>query len=59
MEIIETIDNGESIVQIAKIGTVIGSDKDGNGVEQNFSEQAFEKIVEASKDKEYLVDKDH
>jgi hypothetical protein len=41
MEITDTLDNGESLVHIAKLGTVIGSDKDGNAVEQNFTEEAL------------------
>ena len=34
----ETIDNGETEVQVATIGTVIGSTPEGDPIEQNFSE---------------------
>lgn len=61
MEIETTIDNGESIVHIAKIGEVIGSDKDGNPITQNFSEESLNSIAEKlnSENKEILIDKDH
>lgn len=61
MEITDTLDNGESLVHIAKLGTVIGSDKDGNAVEQNFTEEALQKIADEvnTSGVEKLVDKDH
>ena len=61
MEITDTLDNGESLVHIAKLGTVIGSDKDGNAVEQNFTEEALQKIADEVNTSgfEKLVDKDH
>ena len=57
-EIKETIDNGETEVQIATIGTVVGSDVDGNPVEQNFTEESLQKIAENTTD-EILVDAEH
>ena len=54
----ETIDNGETEVQVATIGTVIGSTPDGEPIEQNFSEEALKKIAENQKE-EILVDTDH
>lgn len=54
----ETIDNGETEVQIATIGTVVGSDIDGNPVEQNFTEDSLQKIAENTTD-EVLVDAEH
>ena len=38
LEIDDTIDNGTTEVQVATIGTVIGSDVEGNPVEQHFTE---------------------
>ena len=57
-ELKETIDNGETEVQIATVGTVVGSDIDGNPVEQNFTEDSLQKIVENTTD-EVLVDAEH
>ena len=54
----ETIDNGETEVQVATIGTVIGSTPEGDPIEQNFSEEALKKIAENQKE-EILVDTDH
>ena len=54
----ETIDNGETEVQVATIGTVIGSTPDGDPIEQNFSEESLKKIAENQKE-EILVDTDH
>lgn len=54
----ETIDNGETEVQVATIGTVIGSTPDGEPIEQNFSEEALKKIAE-NQTEEILVDTDH
>ena len=54
----DTIDNGETEVQIATIGTVVGSDIDGNPVEQNFTEDSLQKIAENTTD-EVLVDAEH
>lgn len=58
MEEIKILDNGESEVQVATIGTVVGSDKDGNPIEQNFSEEALKRIAETQVD-DILVDADH
>ena len=57
-EIKDTIDNGETEVQIATVGTVVGSDIDGNPVEQNFTEDSLQKIAENTTD-EVLVDAEH
>lgn len=57
-EIKEIIDNGETEVQIATVGTVVGSDIDGNPVEQNFTEDSLQKIAENTTD-EVLVDAEH
>ena len=57
-EIKEIIDNGETEVQIATVGTVVGSDVDGNPVEQNFTEESLQKIAENTTD-EVLVDAEH
>lgn len=54
----ETIDNGETEVQVATIGTVIGSTPEGEPIEQNFSEESLKKIAENQKE-EILVDTDH
>lgn len=54
----ETIDNGETEVQVATIGTVIGSTPEGDPIEQNFSAEALKKIAENQKE-EILVDTDH
>ena len=54
----ETIDNGETEVQVATIGTVVGSTPDGEPIEQNFSEEALKKIAE-NQTEEILVDTDH
>lgn len=54
----ETIDNGETEVQVATIGTVVGSTPEGEPIEQNFSEEALKKIAENQKE-EILVDTDH
>lgn len=54
----ETIDNGETEVQVATIGTVIGSTPDGDPIEQNFSEESLKKIAE-NQTEEILVDTDH
>ena len=40
MQLQDTIDNGESVVQIAEIGKVVGSDIDGNPVEQELDEES-------------------
>ena len=57
--IAETIDNGETEVQLTTIGTVYGSDQEGNPVEQNFTEDALKEVAEKQKDDEILVDADH
>lgn len=54
----ETIDNGETEVQVATIGTVIGSTPEGEPIEQNFSEESLRKIAE-NQTEEILVDTDH
>ena len=54
----ETIDNGETEVQIATIGTVVGSDIDGNPVDHSFTEESLQKIAENTTD-EVLVDAEH
>lgn len=54
----ETIDNGETEVQVATIGTVIGSDIEGNAVEQYFTEESLQKIAENTTE-EVLVDAEH
>lgn len=58
MEDIKIQENGETEVQVACIGEVIGSTIDGKPVEQNFSESALQKIAETQND-EILVDADH
>ncbi len=55
----DTIDNGESEVQITTIGKVIGTGPDGKPVEQNLTEDALKKLAEKHKDDELLVDADH
>ena len=54
----DTIDNGETEVQVATIGTVIGSDIEGNAVEQHFTEESLQKIAENTTE-EVLVDAEH
>ena len=54
----KTIDNGTTEVQVATIGTVIGSDTEGNPVEQHFTEESLQKIAENTTD-EILVDAEH
>lgn len=58
MNEIEILDNGESEVQVATIGTITGSDINGNPVEQNFTEAALQKIADNQHD-DILVDADH
>ena len=58
-ELKDTIDNGESEVQIATIGTVIGTGPNGEPVEQNLTEQSLMALAEKHKDEELLVDADH
>ena len=60
--IIEDGENGQiEEVLIAPIGTFTGSDKEGNPVEQNFTEQALTQIADDLNEanKEVLLDKDH
>ena len=60
--IIEDGENGQiEDVLIAPIGTFTGSDKEGNPVEQNFTEQALTQIADDLNEanKEVLLDKDH
>lgn len=61
MELRDTIDNGESVVQIAGIGKVVGSDVDGNPVEQELDEESLRKLAESlnANGREVLVDRDH
>lgn len=51
----------EKEFQIAEIGKVYGSDKDGNPVEQDFNVEALKNIADKLNEKnaEILVDKDH
>lgn len=61
MQLQDTIDNGESVVQIAGIGKVVGSDVDGNPVEQELDEESLRKLADSlnASGKEILVDRDH
>ena len=61
MELRDTVDNGESVVQIAGIGKVVGSDVDGNPVEQELDEESLRKLAENlnASGREVLVDRDH
>ena len=61
MQLQDTIDNGESVVQIAEIGKVVGSDIDGNPVEQELDEESLRKLAERlnASGREVLVDRDH
>lgn len=61
MQLQDTIDNGESVVQIAGIGKVIGSDIDGNPVEQELDEESLKKLADKlnASGREILVDRDH
>lgn len=58
-ELKDTIDNGETEVQIATIGEVVGTGADGKPVEQKLTEEALQKLAEKHKDDELLVDADH
>lgn len=60
-ELQDTIDNGESVVQIAGIGRVMGSDADGNPVEQEIDEESLKKLADKlnASGREILVDRDH
>lgn len=58
-ELNKTIDNGETEVQIATIGDVVGSASDGSPVDQKLTEDALKKLAEKHKDDELLVDADH
>lgn len=60
-ELQDTIDNGESVVQIAGIGRVMGSDVDGNAVEQELDEESLKKLAAKlnASGREVLVDRDH
>ena len=61
----EIIDDGENgtieDVLVAPVGQFIGSDKEGNPVEQNFTEESLEVIANDLNDsgREILLDKDH
>ena len=61
MELRDTLDNGESVVQIAGIGRVVGSDVDGNPVEQELDEESLKKLADSlnANGREVLVDRDH
>ena len=61
MQLQDTIDNGESVVQIAEIGRVIGSDVEGNPVEQELDEESLKKLADKlnASGREVLVDRDH
>lgn len=61
MQLQDTIDNGESVVQIAEIGRVMGSDVDGNPVEQELDEESLKKLADKlnASGREVLVDRDH
>ena len=58
-ELKDTIDNGESEVQIATIGTVVGTGPNGEPVEQHLTEQSLMALADKHKDEELLVDQDH
>lgn len=60
--IIEDGQNGQiEEVMIAPVGQFIGSDKEGNPVEQNFTEESLVKIADElnMSEREVLLDKDH
>ena len=61
MELRDTVDNGESVVQIAGIGKVVGSDVDGNPIEQELDEESLRRLADSlnASGKEILVDRDH
>ena len=61
MQLQDTIDNGESVVQIAEIGRVMGSDVEGNPVEQELDEESLKKLADKlnASGREILVDRDH
>ena len=61
MQLENTIDNGESVVQIAEIGRVMGSDVDGNPVEQVLDEESLKKLADKlnASGREVLIDRDH
>ena len=61
MQLQDTIDNGESVVQIAEIGRVIGSDVEGNPVEQELDEESLRKLADKlnASGREILIDRDH
>ena len=61
MQLQDTIDNGESVVQIAGIGKVVGSDIDGNPVEQELDEESLKNLADKlnASGREILVDRDH
>lgn len=61
MELRDTVDNGESVVQIAGIGRVVGSDVDGNPIEQELDEESLKKLADKlnASGREVLVDRDH
>lgn len=55
----DTIDNGQTEVQIATIGDVVGTGVDGRPVEQHLTEDSLKALAEKHKDDEILVDADH
>lgn len=58
-ELKDTIDNGESEVQIATIGTVIGTGPNGEPVEQHLTEQSLMELADKHAGEEILVDAYH
>ena len=60
-DFIEITPNGESEAQIAQLGSVTGSDRNGRAVEQELDEESLSKLAEKlnSEGREVLVDKDH
>lgn len=55
----EDINHGYTDVEIATVGEFVGSDKDGNPIEQNITQTSLDKIAEESVGKEYLLDQQH
>ena len=59
IELIDTVNNGETEVLVVPKGQFYGSDSEGNPIPESIDETVIDTLAEQLKDKELLVDKDH